>query len=386
MAALFLLPALVLPLVALAPGALPSQGAAPQPAPVAAPLEVGLTTSAGSWAVVPMGQLGTPLNTFWELFFRATGATRWTLTTPAGVADNGGLAVSAPASGGVGVGFLPSQLLKFSPLALSENNGSTWSPALVPSSLVAVPDALATQGATGSALALVQRRGTQVLSSVAGLLKWSSVAGRGDLAAGANRVCDIGGLQAVAFGPNAVPMVGAQCRRPGVVGVFSEVAGRWRLSGPVLNGPLAHATATVVRLNSSAGLPVALIATSGAGRRTLIAAWGSAGGTWSESQPLGIKENQRVASSAVGATGDQAVLLAAPGSRDALAVSLGPDQAWNQLPPPPLDTVTVALSADGSVDAFAVNGAVLSVFTLGQGQSTWRLAQKLRVPLSYGSS
>ena len=103
-----------------------------------------------------MGQQGHPLNTFWELFYRAPAAASWQLVTPPGVADNGGLAVSVASTGRATVGFEPSQLLRYSPLALSSDNGATWTPALVPGSLVAAPDALAigsggTGGGTGPA-------------------------------------------------------------------------------------------------------------------------------------------------------------------------------------------------------------------------------------------
>ena len=38
---------------------------------IATSLATSIETSAGTWAVVPMGQLDQPLNTFWQLFFRA---------------------------------------------------------------------------------------------------------------------------------------------------------------------------------------------------------------------------------------------------------------------------------------------------------------------------
>ena len=78
-----------------------------------APLAAALTTASGSWAVVAMGQSGVPLNTFWQMFFRASGAASWTLVTPTGVADNGGLTLTAAADGSVTVGFEPSQLLHY---------------------------------------------------------------------------------------------------------------------------------------------------------------------------------------------------------------------------------------------------------------------------------
>jgi len=380
------LTAVLVTIVASASWALPAQGATNGAATLRAPLAAGLTTTGGSWAVVPMGQLSQPLNTFWQVFFRAGGTSKWKLVTPPGVADNGGLTLSAPSDASVSVGFLPSQKLEYSPLALSQNDGAAWSAALVPTSLVALPDALATDGARGRALALVRSRRTPVLSSSGGLLKWSSASGGGDLALGANGSCAIAALTAVSFGPNAQAMVGARCRRPGVVGVFSQVAGRWRLSGPVLSGPLSRATTSVMRLDPSAGGLAALVGTTTSARRSLVAIWGAADGSWSESEPLAVQADQRITSSAVGIDGEQAVLLSSAQGGSVLEVATGAGQSWTKVASPPSGTVTVAVSVDGSIDAFAVNGESLAISTLTPGQPTWTPAQKLTVPLSYGSS
>ena len=53
------------------------RGAPPPLAPpshrvIATSLATSIETSAGTWAVVPMGHLDQPLNTFWQLFFRAS--------------------------------------------------------------------------------------------------------------------------------------------------------------------------------------------------------------------------------------------------------------------------------------------------------------------------
>ena len=76
----------------------------PGPDRTAATLSASLATttssSRGSWAVVPMGHLGDPLNTFWQLFFRPRGATRWIdKAASLAIATNGGI-VMGPASRG----------------------------------------------------------------------------------------------------------------------------------------------------------------------------------------------------------------------------------------------------------------------------------------------
>ena len=75
----------------------------------------------------------------------------WSLVTPPGVADNGGLDR---------VGFrrrrpwsasCPASLLRFSPLAQSANGGSSWVPAFLPGALAPLPDALAYDAASPGA-------------------------------------------------------------------------------------------------------------------------------------------------------------------------------------------------------------------------------------------
>ena len=65
--------------------------------------------------------------------------------------------MSVTSTGSALVGFEPSQLLRYSPAAISRDNGAAWDPALIPVSLVPVPDALAIGSSGGTALALVRR-------------------------------------------------------------------------------------------------------------------------------------------------------------------------------------------------------------------------------------
>jgi hypothetical protein len=164
-------------------------------AAVAAPLVSAVSTSTDSWVTLPMGDLSDPNNTFWELFHTAPGASRWSLATPPGVADNGGLVESASAGAAL-VGVLPSQLLRFSPLAKSANGGSSWTPAFLPGALSPVPDALADDAASPvGAIALVN--GGRALSGPVGLSSWSPLV----TAAALSRVspaCSVDGLDGAA--------------------------------------------------------------------------------------------------------------------------------------------------------------------------------------------
>ena len=84
--------------------------------------------------------------------------------------------------------------------------------------------------------------------------------------------------------------------------------------------------------------------------------------------------------------GEQLVFLSKPGTNGELEVASGPGHGWTALASPPEGTMTLALLADGSVDAFSVNGTRLRIFTLAPHQSTWALSQSMNVPIAYGSS
>jgi hypothetical protein len=60
-------------------------------------LRSAVSTADGTWVVLPIGELGDPSNTFWQLLYAAPGSTRWSVVTPKGTADNGGLVAGASA-------------------------------------------------------------------------------------------------------------------------------------------------------------------------------------------------------------------------------------------------------------------------------------------------
>ena len=58
-------------------------------------LDGSLATAEGTWAVIKMGHLDQFANTFWQLLVLHRGDTRWSLVTPPGFADNGGLVANS---------------------------------------------------------------------------------------------------------------------------------------------------------------------------------------------------------------------------------------------------------------------------------------------------
>jgi hypothetical protein len=363
-----------------------SAAAAPTPSALRAPLAAAVTTPLGSWAVVAMGQRGVPLNTFWEIFYRASGTASWKLVTPTGVADNGGLTLTAALDGSAIAGFEPSQLLHYSPLARSNDEGATWTPGLVPTSLVDGPDAVAGAGRNGPVLALVRRGTGNIMISNGSLLRWTPLPGSRSLTGGAASRCAVTGLDAVAYGASATPLLGTGCGRPGQVGVFARVGSGWQLIGPTLTGASTRDTTNVLRLSVSGTTDSALVAAGAPGRTVLLGLWRAAAGTWSATGPLPVGPSQRILATAIGESGQQLVLLSQRSGGATLEEAPGPGQGWTALPPPPAGTATVALLGDGSVNALSVQGNRLRVYTETAPTDTWALSQSMNVPLAYGSS
>jgi hypothetical protein len=339
---------------------------------------------------VAMGHLHQPRNTFWQLFTRPAGGTAWTLATPTGVADNGGLVASdgPPAGAGpattVTAGFEPTQYLRFSPVARSTDSGAHWAPGLLPAGLAAVPDAIAGTG-SGGALALVRSAGGTVLAAGGSLATWHVLARRASLAGtAAGAACGLAGLRAVAD-TGSVAVVGAACTRPGAVGIFSRVGGVWEPSGLRLPGAGARLTTGVLRLQSGPSGTAALVQAGRGGRERLYALWRSGpSARWSVSAAL-RPAGAVVASGFSGPTG-VVVVTRGPGGRERPATVAGPGGAWSVLPAAPPGTAAVVEGPAGQVDALAVAGTILTDYRLDTASGSWRRGRKLSVPIQYGSS
>ena len=188
-----------------------------------APLSTSLVTAQGAWAVTVMGGPAAAEDNFWQLFVRPAGTSRWSLVTPEGVADNGGL-VAADGAGGASllVGFRPSQGLAFSPLATSSDTGRNWTPGLLDADLADVPDAMAV-APSGRTLALLRDGSIEAAatSGAAAAGQWSPLTSLSALAATApGRECGLVAVNAVTFGPDNVPMAAGSCARRGCGGGF----------------------------------------------------------------------------------------------------------------------------------------------------------------------
>ena len=348
----------------------------PAPPAVTVPLGTSLVTAQGTWAIAVMGGSAASYNNFWQLFVRPAGASRWSLVTPQGVADNGGL-VAAGASTSLVVGFRPSQSLAFSPLATSTDTGKNWTPGLLGAGLADTPGAIAV-GPSGRTLALLQDGTIQAAptASAAAAGQWTSLITRNALAASApGRSCGLVSVQAVSFGPGKNPMAAGSCTRPGVAGVFTDTGGTWRSAGLVLPG---KDTVQVLGLAATAGGNVALLAAG----NSLLAAWWN-GTRWTVSDPAAAGP-ETVRALGFGADGS-AWLLLGGGRAETIG---GTGGSWQALPPVPAGTGTLApgstATGGGAYDALAVSGSKLTVWRLAQG--AWAEVQLITVPIVYGSS
>ncbi len=359
------------------------------PAP-AIPLASSVTSTKQSSVILAMGHLDDPPNTFWQLFLRPSGNASWSLSTPPGVADNGGLVVAAPASGPLTAGFLTSADLKFSPVAQTPDSGSTWLPGSLPAALIAVPDAIAA-GAGSDLWAIVS--GDTVEASTGDLSTWNPVVTTHDLATSVAG-CPVVAVTAVAAGPVGRPLLGVSCAHGSQIGVLetgsSDVGStvqRWQDIGPQLGGGDSGASTSVLRLEQTADGIAGLAEVKQGGVWSLVAFWGAGtSNQWSQSAPVGVPAGWAVEATGIGGGGGQggSVVLGS-GTRRQVEVIPGPGGGWTAAPPAPNGTAAVAVIGS-ETDAFVPAGSRLTVWTCPAGAAGWTRTATITVPIQYGSS
>jgi hypothetical protein len=357
--------------------------ASPRAPAVLAPLAGSVANAATTWATVAMGRRDGQFDLFWELFSLDAVTGRFALVTPPGVASNGGLIVGQPTTGtGALVGFGVSQDLGFSPLAFSADDGQSWSPGGFEQGLERTPSAIGV-GQRGAAFALVGISAPQVVErSGTGLTDWKPEVSEAALAATpAGERCEVGSLEGVAVAGDSSPILGVSCRAEGVAGLFVRAGATWRLAQVRVPASLRSASFTTLRIAPFA----ALFAATGR-TRSVVAAWHTPGGqAWSLSPALGLSNSASMVATGTGPGGREFVLWSEGGSEHAEVIA-GPGGRWQPLSTVPEETATIALGADGQVDALSVDDTHLTVWRLSADGDKWTKVQAMTVPIAFGSS
>jgi len=351
-----------------------------------ASLATSIETTAGSWATIPMGHLDQPLNTFWQLFFRPPGATLWSDQASAlAVATNGGLIVASRGSASLVVGIRPTNYLDYSPLIVT-SDARSWSPEGPIGALADEPDALAIAGG-GEAMALTSDgSSTRVILSRGRLASWRQIATEQGLARSqAGHLCGPVLLTAVGYAAGQ-GLIGASCRRDGIIGIFTLRQGTWRLVGPRLPQLSRNSTAEVLGLQAGNGGLCALVGvTAGASAGVVVACTSGSELKWDVSPVMSIVGRQHVVS--FGSAGRLGLYVLTSGSADGhlLAVSGQTETSWRRLPSPPSRTAVVVFDPAGRVDALAADDTSFTDWRLVGGDN-WKRVQQVRVPIQFGSS
>ncbi len=357
-------------------------GPAAQAAPPAPSLNTSLITAAGTWAVAEMGGSAAQHNNFWQLFARPAGSTRWTLITPPGTADNGGLILAGGLGPALITGLRPSQDLTYTPLAVTGDAGQAWSSAgPLDAALASLPDALAAAPSSGNLLALLAN-GTATMAAP-GYASWTTLTTQRSLASTpACRRCGLEKLTAAAFSPSGMPLLAGACGHPGTAGIFTASDGTWQAAAPQLPAALIRQDITVLRLTSAANGTVALLAAGTGPAASVLAAWSDDGGShWALSPPLRLNGAQLTSASF--GPGDAAAIVTNGNRGQAIT---GPGAAWRSLPPLPPGTATLAPDPGGGFDALAVHSTKLTVWHLAARSPAWDTTQTITVPIQFGSS
>lgn len=348
-------------------------------------LATSVDTPSGQWAVVPMGHIGQALNTFWQLLYRSSSASRWVdLSAPLAVATNGGIVMSTAGSHSLEVSVRPANLLSYSAVLAVGRAGSSWTPLTPVGALVSSPSALSVD-AQGSAAALVQTaHETDVEVRANDGASWSLVGSSSAFARTvAGRTCDPTAQSAISESGGDL-LVGADCREPGVVGVVRAADGRWTLTGPRLPLPLRTGLVDVLGMLPSAhGVSVVLDVREQQTHTFFVARSTDGGATWELSRPVSEGATSVTSIGPAGADG-VFVLLRSPSGVATLLEDPTSGARWVTLPRPPPTTWTISFSGTSAADALATDGDELTDWRLTSGG--WHRHQGLHVAIEYGSS
>jgi hypothetical protein len=283
-----------------------------------------------------------------------------------------------------------SEDLTFTALAQTTDAGVDWSQNNVLDAGIAdFPGALA-GGPAGQLLAVTQAGDVDASSSSGA--SWSRLTTQHALAATtAGRACGLMAIDAAAWSPGGTPVLGGDCREHGVAGIFMRTAGAWQAAGPSLPAAIATDPVSVIGLNTTGTRTTAVLAAGTGADTGVIAAWSTNGGaSWTLSGELRTGAGNLSPSVSFGPDGSAALVL--PGKRAGSAsrgATIGwQAAAWQELPPLPAYTATIAATASGAPEALSAHGSTLTAWQLPAtgSASSWTAVQTVRITIPYGSS
>jgi hypothetical protein len=342
------------------------------------------TTDGTSIAVVPMGHLGDPANKFFETF-TAGPAGSWVLTTPTGVATNGGIVVASPGANAAAV--LPWYLLRFTAVRPLDSGHAAGAGEVLPP-LAVSPTSLSV--ASDGSVAFVTRRGAVMVGpSLAGpFTTLISVTALRRTSAG--RRCAIVGLTSVVAVVGGRDVVGATCARPGSDGIFRRDSSGWHTGSTRATAPVS-----VVRLDAGpSGSTFGLVSVAGA-RPFLAAGRVTDGGFQLGGVVRQRSSSLRSTALVAAAPGAQpSYIIAAVGTRGVSAARLpvaGVAATLGPVLPRDVQAVVMGSASPASggaarVTAFSVEGSLLKELTLAPAGTRWVVAATQHIAVPYGSS
>jgi hypothetical protein len=196
------------------------------------------------------------------------------------------------------------------------------------------------------------------------------------------------GVESLATGAGSSLYAGTRCSSGDRAGVFEYDGSSWREVGPKLAALGAHASRSVLLLETSANGINAVVATSSSATTHLLVAHSSMKGTaWTTSPSLRLPLSASIISTgSFGASGVYVVWRNRNGGVFA-AISTGAGR-WSVLPALPGEAETIALPEGDptTIDALGGHHSTFFVWRLDARLSRWQQTETLSVPIIYGSS
>ncbi len=340
------------------------------------PLSGGTSDGVTTMAIVPMGHLNDPFNTFYESFTQTTSGV-WTLSTLPGVGTNGGLSLTSPSQGAVGV--LPFDASTASALMRLRNGRASGNGEVI-KALAHSPSVIAVDPVT-TAISVLLANGTVRTQTLWSNAPVTTVQLSTLKNTSAGNKCGIESLTAIAYETNGDLAVGAQCKKGGTTGVLINHGGVWSVASLPSNG-----AGSVLRLDVDGVGLLALSQTQGskASVRALFV-----GGETTLASPAHSLSGATVRAIAITGT-------ITPTRSDVITLATSKKVVGVLLTPGASSTVTPALPlSTQAVLAAGMLGTTLTAIQVNQGTAifqtltplgTWRTTQSTKISVPYGSA